>query len=200
MTPRSAVLLCLLLALLAACSGDGAERPAPGAPPATPTASPPPDGPSPTPPPAATAPPAEGLLLLDGAVYVPVDGAPAPGALEPIPGSEASGAPVYRAVGAGAPWLRYTREGASYRAWTPRPVRLAVEDLAAGLGVRPEAVTVVAVEPVEWPNACLGVEEVATFCAQVITPGYRITLAAGGAEYVYHADRDARVIRARPRA
>lgn len=61
--------------------------------------------------------------------------------------------------------------------------------VAAQLQVAPADVTVVAAEAVDWPDACLGAGSPQEGCAQVVTPGYRITLAVNGAEYVYHTDR-----------
>jgi len=61
--------------------------------------------------------------------------------------------------------------------------------VAAQLQIEPEAVTVVAAETMEWPDACLGAGSPQEGCALVVTPGYRITLAANGQEYVYHTDR-----------
>ncbi|HAJ34711.1 MAG TPA: hypothetical protein DCL15_03300 [Chloroflexi bacterium] len=61
--------------------------------------------------------------------------------------------------------------------------------VAAQLQMTPADVTVVAAEAVDWPDACLGAGSPQEGCAQVVTPGYRITLAVNGAEYVYHTDR-----------
>lgn len=61
--------------------------------------------------------------------------------------------------------------------------------VAAQLQLAPEDVTVVAAVAMTWPDACLGAGGPQELCAQVVTPGYRITLAAGGQEYVYHTDR-----------
>ncbi len=60
--------------------------------------------------------------------------------------------------------------------------------VAAQLQISSDAVEVVAVEAVEWPDACLGAAGPDEMCAQVITPGYKITLAVAGQEYVYHTD------------
>jgi hypothetical protein len=38
-------------------------------------------------------------------------------------------------------------------------------------------------EFVTWPDACLGLASTGEVCAQVETPGYRITLTAGGKQY-----------------
>lgn len=61
--------------------------------------------------------------------------------------------------------------------------------VAAQLYIEPEAVTVVSAEAVDWPDACLGAGSPQEGCALVVTPGYRITLAVNGHEYVYHTDR-----------
>jgi hypothetical protein len=39
-----------------------------------------------------------------------------------------------------------------------------------------------------WSNACLDVAEPGVVCAQVITPGYEITLEARGTEYKYRTN------------
>jgi hypothetical protein len=45
------------------------------------------------------------------------------------------------------------------------------------------------VEQVEWPDACLGVQLRGQVCAEVLTPGYRVTLEVQGQQYVYHTDQ-----------
>ena len=64
-------------------------------------------------------------------------------------------------------------------------VRLA---LAARLNLPPEAVNILGVTAVDWGDACLGIHPPDQMCAQVITPGYRIELAAGDNIYVYHTN------------
>lgn len=73
-------------------------------------------------------------------------------------------------------------------------VRLAREDLAQKQGVAPEAIQLVSVESVEWPDASLGCPQPGMIYAQVITPGFRITLKREGQTYVYHIDREQLVI------
>ena len=60
--------------------------------------------------------------------------------------------------------------------------------VAAQLQVTPAAVTVVAAKAMVWPDACLGAAGPEEMCAQVLTPGYKITLAVDGQEYTYHTD------------
>ncbi len=72
---------------------------------------------------------------------------------------------------------------------TPIPAATAARQALAGqLGLTADAVAIVAVEAVEWPDACLGAAGPDELCAQVIVAGYRVTLAAGGKTYVYHTD------------
>jgi hypothetical protein len=82
---------------------------------------------------------------------------------------------------------------------TPRPsVRtLAVADLAAHLGIAVDAITVISVEQVEWSDASLGCAKPGQMYAQVVTPGYRIVLEAGGQTYEYHTG-EGRVVRCKP--
>ncbi len=73
-------------------------------------------------------------------------------------------------------------------------VALALDDLKTRLGPASEEVVVTAVESVEWRDASLGCPQPGMLYAQVITPGYRIVLAAAGREYVYHTDRGQKVV------
>ena len=50
-------------------------------------------------------------------------------------------------------------------------------------------VEIVSVQPVEWPNACMGLAYPEELCAAIITPGAIVTLAVGDAIYTYHADQ-----------
>jgi hypothetical protein len=62
--------------------------------------------------------------------------------------------------------------------------------LARQLGVDSSEVTVVGSEAVEWPDSCLGAAMEDEVCAEVITPGHRITLSARGETYTYHTDQN----------
>ena len=41
-------------------------------------------------------------------------------------------------------------------------------------------------EAVEWPNACMGIENPDGVCAQVITPGYKVVVRIGNSLQTYH--------------
>jgi hypothetical protein len=62
----------------------------------------------------------------------------------------------------------------------------AIDDLAGRLGVAPDAINVVEVNEVEWPDASLGCPAPDMGYAQVITPGVQVTLESGGQTYDYH--------------
>jgi hypothetical protein len=64
----------------------------------------------------------------------------------------------------------------------------AIRALADRLGVEPASVDVISSEAVDWPDACLGVQQPGVLCAQVITAGYKIVLEQGGTQYEYHTD------------
>jgi hypothetical protein len=68
-------------------------------------------------------------------------------------------------------------------------VALAKDDLAERLGIYPGDVLLVEAEPVEWPDACLGVYEGVDACIQVLTPGFKITLLAADRLWLYHASQ-----------
>lgn len=62
-------------------------------------------------------------------------------------------------------------------------------DLAAKLGLAHELlISVLSAEAVDWGDSCLGVETPGIMCLQVITPGYRVVLEAGGQRYEYHTN------------
>lgn len=73
-------------------------------------------------------------------------------------------------------------------------MELALQDLAARLGVAAGAIQVAAVQEVEWRDSSLGCPEPGKAYAQVITPGYQITLAYGGQRYDYRSDRGRYVV------
>lgn len=75
----------------------------------------------------------------------------------------------------------------------PEEVRLvvtfAIINLANRLKIAREAIRVVEVRRVDWPDTSLGHPEPGKLYAQVITPGFLIKLEAGGRICVYHSDR-----------
>lgn len=47
----------------------------------------------------------------------------------------------------------------------------------------------------EWPNSCLGLPQEGEFCAEVITPGYEVTMQINGSEHAYRTNLDGSVVR-----
>jgi hypothetical protein len=69
----------------------------------------------------------------------------------------------------------------------PAIVDNAIADAAGRAGVDPSAVGVLVAEARDWPDSSLGCPEDGMMYTQVITPGYRVVVEAGGAEYDYRA-------------
>lgn len=69
-------------------------------------------------------------------------------------------------------------------------VQAAVEALAYNMNLPADSIQVVSVEKVNWPDSCLGAGTGSMACKQVVTPGYKITLTAGGKNYEYHTNLD----------
>ncbi len=70
----------------------------------------------------------------------------------------------------------------------PPAVTAAISALAQDLAIDPAMVAVASYEEVEWPDACLGVAGSGETCAEVITPGWRVILQAGGETYELRTD------------
>jgi len=73
----------------------------------------------------------------------------------------------------------------------------AIDALAEWIGVPATQVTLVSIEPTDWPSACLGVQMPGFGCAQVITPGYRIYLGLASQPtppYELHSDASGNVV------
>jgi hypothetical protein len=65
-------------------------------------------------------------------------------------------------------------------------VNAAENDLAERIGVAKSEIKLVSTEPVNWPDSSLGCPQPGMMYAQVITPGYRVTLESGDQSYEYH--------------
>lgn len=72
---------------------------------------------------------------------------------------------------------------------------MARADLSDELGIDPADIQLVEVESVEWPNTSLGCPQPGMMYAQVLTPGYRLTLQVNDQQYVYHTDGGQLVVR-----
>ena len=67
--------------------------------------------------------------------------------------------------------------------------------LVEQLKVDVDLVGLVSAEPVDWPDACMGIQTPGVMCAQVITPGYKVVLSANGLEYEFHTNESGDVVR-----
>jgi len=77
----------------------------------------------------------------------------------------------------------------------PEAALNAAADLAQRLKIDVNSITLVSVQPVDWPDACLGIQQPDVMCAQVITPGYKIILEANGQQYEYHTNESGSGVR-----
>lgn len=76
-------------------------------------------------------------------------------------------------------------------------VRAAIQDMAAKLQVKPDAVQVISVSATDWSDTSLGCPQPGMFYAQIIVQGYTLVLASGGQQVEYHADKKGRVVTCR---
>lgn len=73
--------------------------------------------------------------------------------------------------------------------------RAALSALSQNLDLTPEQIKLVSTEAVDWPDGCLGISMEGISCAQVITPGFRVTLEADGRQVEYRTNQDGSLIR-----
>jgi len=66
-------------------------------------------------------------------------------------------------------------------------IETAISDLSTKLNINPSSIKVMSVTEHDWGDTSLGCPEKGKMYAQVITPGFIITLSANGDEYIYHA-------------
>lgn len=57
------------------------------------------------------------------------------------------------------------------------------------LGVPVESIQLESIEPMEWPDSCLGLGGPDESCAQAVTPGWLLVFTADGQEYRFRADQ-----------
>jgi hypothetical protein len=73
-------------------------------------------------------------------------------------------------------------------------IEKAKEDLAQRLSIPVTQINLVEATEVEWSDASLDCPQPGVDYIQVLTPGYRIALEAGGQAYEYHSNRDAYIV------
>jgi hypothetical protein len=77
----------------------------------------------------------------------------------------------------------------------PAAVMEAQQFLAQELGVMVTEIAVLDTEQVDWPDACLGLAEEDEFCAQVVTPGWRVLAEVDGQIYELRTDETGTIVR-----
>jgi putative hemolysin len=70
--------------------------------------------------------------------------------------------------------------------------------LARKLNVKASEIKLVSIEPVSWPDSCLGLPGPGEMCAEMITDGYRVVMAVNGQNYTFHTDQTGQNIRQEP--
>ena len=78
--------------------------------------------------------------------------------------------------------------------YRPRLVRDVKLDLGRRLGIDISEIEVGDLASATWPDFSLGCPRPGQVYGQAIVPGYRITLSAGGRQYVYHTDARTRFV------
>jgi hypothetical protein len=66
----------------------------------------------------------------------------------------------------------------------------AIQALSVKYNIPADQIKVVSIEPVTWPNGCLGVVIPGVMCTDVVTDGYRIIMEANGQQYEFHTNLD----------
>ena len=76
----------------------------------------------------------------------------------------------------------------------PPAARAAIDALMAQLGLGADAITLVSVESVQWPDRCLGVLHKGVLCAQGVVQGFRVILKANDTRYEFHTNEDGSLV------
>ncbi|MSP14135.1 MAG: hypothetical protein EXR62_14415 [Chloroflexi bacterium] len=69
-----------------------------------------------------------------------------------------------------------------------------IADLATRLEAPPADIGVESIQSVEWRDASLGLPRPGQMYAQMLTPGYRITLSHKNHSYTYHTDQGKQIV------
>ncbi|RMF70344.1 MAG: hypothetical protein D6742_00480 [Cyanobacteria bacterium J069] len=94
---------------------------------------------------------------------------------------------------------RQASSAGTFGAATPLPTEVAARikaALAEQTSLSTDQMTLSQVSPQTWNNACLGAAEPGEFCAEVITPGYQVTISTPKGKYWLHTDQSGSKIRA----
>jgi hypothetical protein len=62
--------------------------------------------------------------------------------------------------------------------------------VAQAQNVSPDQLNIIQVEEADWADACLGLPQAGEFCAQMLTPGWAVTISNGSQTWQYRTDLD----------
>ncbi len=103
------------------------------------------------------------------------------------------------AVSTGASGTQAVQNGGPGVMDTLDPIMTAVDSsvtkLSQSLNINAVDIQILSAEPMEWPDACLGLPAQGETCAQVVTPGYLVTLEVNGTQYEFHTDQTGMQVR-----
>jgi len=68
------------------------------------------------------------------------------------------------------------------------PARTSIAGQFQTIYLDPDQVQIIDSKMVEWPDSCLGIEQMGVECVPEITPGYEVLLEAKGLQFAYHSD------------
>ena len=68
------------------------------------------------------------------------------------------------------------------------PAKNSIADQFQTIYIDPDQVKILDSSMVEWPDSCLGIEQLGTDCIPELTPGYAILLEAKGLQFAYHSN------------
>jgi len=74
-------------------------------------------------------------------------------------------------------------------------IRAAKAALARQINIPVDQINLVSIQAATWRDACLGIYDPDRMCAQEITPGYRIILAAQGKNYIFRTNKTGSIVR-----
>ncbi|HUS15414.1 MAG TPA: hypothetical protein VM536_10405, partial [Chloroflexia bacterium] len=96
---------------------------------------------------------------------------------------------LYPQTPSDAPTQTASTTGSSIPPKAAPAVASALAALASRLQVDVGTIQVSGVEAIDWPNSALGCPQEGHVYSQVVTPGYKIHLTAGGKSYTYHGSQ-----------
>ncbi len=79
----------------------------------------------------------------------------------------------------------------------PKAVAAVRSVVAERLTVNEDEVIILTALEKEWPDSCLGLAPAGFGCAQVVTPGYEVTVRVYDQQFVYRTNSDGSVVKAR---